>query len=177
MNVVVQSPSHVRPFVTLWTAASQASLSLTISQSLPKFMSVELVMPFNHLILCHPLLLLPLIFPRSRVFSNELALCIRWPKNWSFSFSISISPSNKYSGLTSFTIDWFDLLVVQETLKSPSALCLLYGPALTSVHDFLTQGHAIFWIPWLNTRGGKSGSWSSGVQLTWSSFTLKLPAW
>ena len=140
--VIVQLPTLVRLFVTPWTAACQASLSLTISQSLPKFMCIELVMPSNHLILCHPLLLLPLIFPRSRVFSNELALCIRWPKNRSFSFSIS--PSNKYSGLTSFMINWFDLLAVQGTLKSPSALCLPYGPAFTSVCDFLTQGHAIF---------------------------------
>ena len=99
-----------------WTAARQASLSIINSRSLLKLMSIELVMPFNHLILCHTLLLLPSIFPSIRVFSNESALCISWPKNWSFSFSIS--PSNEYSGLISFRIGRFDLLQVQETLKS-----------------------------------------------------------
>ena len=99
-----------------WTAAPQASLSFTISRSLLKLMSIESMMPSNHLILCRPLLLLPSIFPSIRVFSNESALCIRWPNYWSFSFSIS--PSNKYSGLISFRIDWFDLLSVQGTLKS-----------------------------------------------------------
>ena len=98
-----------------WTAAHQASLSFTISWSLLKPMSIESVMPFNHLILCRPLLLLPSIFPSIRVFSNELPLHIRWPKYWSFSFSIN--PSNEYSGLISFRIDWFDLLAVQGTLK------------------------------------------------------------
>ena len=107
--------SHVRLFVTPWAAARQASLSITSSWSLLKLISIELVMPSNHLILCHPLLL-PSGFPSIRVFSNELALCIRWPKYWSFSFSIS--PSNEYSGLISFRIDWFDLLAVQGTLKS-----------------------------------------------------------
>ena len=101
---------------TSWTAAHQASLSFTISQILLKLMSIELVMPTNHLVLCHSLLLLPSIFPSISVFSNESALCIRWPKYWSFYFSIS--PSNKYSGLISFRIDCFDLLVVQGTLKS-----------------------------------------------------------
>ena len=101
---------------TPWTAAHQASLSFTNSQSLHKLMSIELVMPSNHLILCHPLLLLPSILPSIRVFSNESVLHIRWPKYWSFSFSIS--PSNEYSGLISFRIDWFDLLAVQGTLKS-----------------------------------------------------------
>ena len=100
----------------LWTAALQASLSFTISPSLLKLMSIELVMPSNHLILCRPLLLLPSIFPSMRVFSNELALCIRWPKYWSFIFSIS--PSNEYSRLISFRMDWLDLLAVQGTLKS-----------------------------------------------------------
>ena len=99
-----------------WTAARQASLSFTISQSLLKLMSTESVMPSNHLILCRPLLLWPSIFPSIRVFSSELALHIRWPKYWSFSFNIS--PSDEYSGLISFRIDWFDLLAVQETLKS-----------------------------------------------------------
>ena len=101
------------------TAAHQTSLSFTISQSLFKFMSIELVMPFNHLILCHPILLLHSIFPSIRVFSNELTLCIRWPKYWSFSFSIR--PYNKYSGLIFFRIDWFDLLAVQGTLKNFSS--------------------------------------------------------
>ena len=114
--VVVQSLSPVRLLVTPWTAAGQASLSFTISWSLLRFMYTELVMPSNHLILCCPLLLLPSIIPSVRVFSKESALRIRWPKYWSFSFSIS--PSNEYSGLISFTIDWFDILVVQGTLKS-----------------------------------------------------------
>ena len=112
----VQSLSHVWLFVTPWTAAHQASLSITNSQSLLKLMSIELVMPSNHLIFCHPLLLLPSVFPSIQVFSNESVLCIRWPKYWSFSFSFSLS--NEYSGLISFRIDWFDILVVQGTLKS-----------------------------------------------------------
>ena len=112
----VQSLSCVQLFATTWTAACQASLSITNSQGLLKLMSVESVMLSNHLILCHPLLLLPSIFPSIRVFSNELALCIKWPKYWSFSFSTS--PSNKYSGLISFGIDWFDFLAVQRTLKN-----------------------------------------------------------
>ena len=102
--------------MTPWTAACQASLSITISRSLFKLMSIELVMPSNHLILCHPLLLLPSIFPSIRVFSSESVLRIRRPKYWSFSFSIS--PSNAYSGLISFRMDWLDLLAVQGTLKS-----------------------------------------------------------
>ena len=112
----VQSLSCVWLFVTPWTAAWQASLSITNSWSLLKLMSIELVMPSNHLILCSPLLLPPSIFPSIRVFSNESALRIRRPKYWSFSFSIS--PSNEYSGLISFRMDWFDLLTVQGTLKS-----------------------------------------------------------
>ena len=111
-----QSFSRVRLFAAPWTAARQASLSITNSQSLFKLMSIELVMPSNHLILCHPLLLLPSIFPSIRVSSNESALHIGWPKYWSFSFSIS--PSNEYSGLISFRMDWLDLLAVQGTLKS-----------------------------------------------------------
>ena len=102
--------------MTPWTAACQASLSITNSQSLPKFMSIESVMPSNHLILCCPLLLLPSIFPSIRVFSNELVLRMRWPEYWSFSFRIS--PSNEYSGLISFRIDWLDLLEVQGNLRS-----------------------------------------------------------
>ena len=110
-----QSLSCVQLFATLWTTSCQASLSITNSQSLPKFMSIELVMSSN-LILCRPLLLLPSTFPSIRVFSNESALRIRWPKNWSFSFNIS--PSNEHPGLISFRMDWLDLLAVQETLKS-----------------------------------------------------------
>ena len=107
-DVVVQSPSHVWHFEIPWTTTLKASLSLTISQRLSKFMSNELVMPHNHLILCCPLLLLLSIFPNIRVFTNESVLCIKWPKYWSFSFSIS--PSKEYSGLISFTVDWFDLI-------------------------------------------------------------------
>ena len=112
----VQSLSHTQIFVTPWAAAHQASLSINNTQSLLKLMSIESVMPSNHLILCHPLLLLPSIFPSIRVFSNESVLCIRWPKCWSFSFSLS--PSNEYSGLISFRTDKLDLLSVQGTLKS-----------------------------------------------------------
>ena len=112
----VQLLSHVWLSETLWTTARQASLSITNSQSLPKPMSTESVMPSNHLILCCPLLLRPSIFPSIRVFSNESAPCIRWPKYWSFSFNIS--PTNKHPGLISFRMDWLDLLAVQGTLKS-----------------------------------------------------------
>jgi len=142
---VVQSVSHVQLFVTSWTAARQASLSFIISQSLLKLMSIESVMPSNRLVLCHPLPFLPSIFPSIRVFSNESSLCIGWPKYWSFIFSIS--PSNEYSGLISFRIDWFDLLAVHGTLQESSPtpqfksinslmLSLLYGPILTSIHDY-----------------------------------------
>ena len=113
---VVLLLSHVWLFVTLWTAARQASLSFINSWSLLKLMSIELLMPSNHLLLCHPLLLLPSIFPSIRVFPKESVLCIMWPKYWNFSFSIS--PSNEYLGLISFRIDWFDLLVAKRTLKS-----------------------------------------------------------
>ena len=131
-----------------WTAAHQASLSFTISWSLLKLMSIELVMPPNHLIL-GPLLLLPSIFPRIRVFSNELALCIRWPKDWSFSFSIS--PSNVYSGLLSFRIEWFYLLAVQGILKSllqyhSSKSLILQHSAFFMVqlsHPYMTTGKTI----------------------------------
>ena len=123
----------------------QASLSISNSQFLIKMMSIELVMPSNHLILCCPLLLLPLIFPSIRDFSDESVLCVRWPQYWSFNFSIS--PSNEYSELISFRMDWLDVFAVQGTLKSPSvtpqlksinslALSLLYGPTLTSLHDY-----------------------------------------
>ena len=112
----VQSLSHVQLFATPWTAVHQASLSITNSRSLLKLMSIELVMPSNHLTLCHPLLLLPSIFPSIRVFNNESVLHSRWPNYWTFSFSIS--PSNEYSELISFRVDWLDLLAVQGTLKS-----------------------------------------------------------
>ena len=125
----VQSLNRVQLFVTSWNAPCLASLSITNSQSLLKLMSIESVMPSNHLILCCPLLLQPSIFPSIRVFSNELVLRIRWPKHWSFSFSIS--PSNEYSGLISFRIDWLDLLAVQGTLKS-----LLYHHS--SKHQFFS---------------------------------------
>ena len=117
-HYVLQLFSHVWLFATPWTAASQASLSFIISQSLLKLMSIESLMPSNHLILYCPLLLLTSIFPSIMVFSNKLAISTRWPIYWSFSFSFSISPSNEYSGLISFRIDWFDLLVAQGTLES-----------------------------------------------------------
>ena len=116
MFVCVCVLSHVLLFATPWTVARQVSLSITNFWSLLKLMSIESVMPSNHLIFCHLLLLLPSIFPSIKVFSNELVLLIRWPKYWSFSFSIS--PSNEYSGLISFRMDWLDLLAVQGTLKS-----------------------------------------------------------
>ena len=115
--VQLSSVAQSRPtYVTPWTAAGQVSLSITNFQSLLKLMSNESVIPSNHLVLCHPVLLLPSVFPSIRVSSNKSSLCIRWPKYWSFSFSIS--PSNEYSGLISFRIDWLDLLAVQGTLKS-----------------------------------------------------------
>ena len=116
MTLIIQSLSCVRLFATPWTVARQPSLSFTISWSLLKLISIKLVMSSNHLILCYSLLLLPSVFPSIRVFSSESALPIRWPKDWSFSFSIS--PSNEYSGLIYFRIDWLDLLAVQGTLKS-----------------------------------------------------------
>ena len=142
---VVQSLSHVQLFATPWTAAHQASLSFYISWSWLKLMCIESVMPSNHLVLCCPLCLLPSVCPSILVFSNESILRIRWPNYWTFSFSIS--PSNEYSGLISFMIDWFDLLAVQGTLQesSPtpqfksinsSVLSLLYGPTLTFIHDY-----------------------------------------
>ena len=144
----VQLLSHVQLFATPWTATHQASLSITNSQSLLRLMSIETVMPFNHLILCHPFLL-PSIFPSIRVFSNESGLCIRWPKYWSFSFSIS--PSNEYSGLIFFRMDWLDLLAVQGTLKSllqhhSSKGSILRHSAFFIVqlsHPYLTTGKTI----------------------------------
>ena len=136
----VQSLSLVRLSVTPWIAARQASLSITNSRSSLKPMSIESVMPSSHLILCHPLLLLPPIPPSIRIFSNELTLRMRWPKYWSF--SLTISPSNEHPGLISFRMHWLDLLAVQGTLKSllqyhinSSALSFLHSPILTSIHD------------------------------------------
>ena len=123
--------------MTPWTAACQASLSITNSRSLLKFMSIETVMPSNHLILCHPLLLLPSVFPSIRVFSNESVLRIKWPEYWSFSFSIS--PSNEYSGLISFRMDWLDLLAVQETLKSLLQHCISKASVLQCSAFFIVQ--------------------------------------
>ena len=150
----VQSLGHVQLFVTPWTAACQASLSITSSQSLLKLMSIELVMPSNHLILCHPLLLLPSIFPSTRVFSNEPVLRIRWPKYWSFGFSIS--PSSEYSGLISFRIHWFDLFAVQQTRKCllhhhSSKASLLRHSAFFMVqlsHPYVTTGETIALTIW-----------------------------
>ena len=114
--IIVQSPNHAQHFATTWTVTCQASLSLTTSLSLPKFMSIALVMPSSYPIIWHPLLLLPSVFPNIRDFSNESAVLIRLPKYWSFSFSIN--PYSEYSGLISLKIDWFDLLAVQGTLRS-----------------------------------------------------------
>ena len=155
MSQSVQSLSHVRLFATPWTAARQASLSLTNSWSLLRLMSIKSVMPFNHLILCHPLLLPPSIFPSIRIFSNESALHIRWPKYWSFSFNIS--PSNEYSGLISFTMDWLDLLAVQGTLKS---LLQRHNPKASIIqcsaffivqlsHPYMTTGKTIALTRWI----------------------------
>ena len=140
----VQSLRLVRFFSTPWTTAHQASLSITNSRSLPKLISIESVMPSNHLILCRPLLLLPPISPSIRVFSNESTLCMRWPKYWSFSFSIS--PSNEYPGLISFRMDWLDLLECrgsQESSPTPQfkninslVLSFLYSPTLMSMPDY-----------------------------------------
>ena len=134
---------------TPWTATCQAFLSITNSRSLLKRMSIKLVMPSNHLILCRPLLLLPLIFSSTRVFSSESVLCIRWPKYWSFSFNIS--PSNEYTGLISFRMDWLDLLAVQGTLKSllqhhSSKASILWRSAFFTVqlsHPYMTTGKTI----------------------------------
>ena len=145
---------HVQLFETPWTAACHAFLSITNSRSLLKFMSIELVMPSNHLNLCNPLLLLPSIFPSIRVFSNEPGLRIRWPKYWSFSFSIC--PFNEYSGLISFRMDWLDLLAVQGTLKSlfqhhSSKASILQCSAFFMVqlsHPYMTTGKTIVLTRW-----------------------------
>ena len=164
----VQSFIHVQLFVTRGTAAHQASLSITNSRSLLKLMSMESVMPSNHLILCRPLLLLPSIFPSIRVFSNESVLCLRWPKYWSFSFSIS--PSNEYSGLISFRIDCFHFLAVQGTQESSPtaqfksinscALSFLYSSTVTSIHDYW-KNHSF------RTIGVDKGNWGGGWLRRW----------
>ena len=150
----VQFSRSVQLFVTPWTAARQASLSITSSRMLLKLMSIESVMPSNHLILCCPLFLLPSIFPSIRVFSNESVLHIRWPKYWSFNFSIS--PSNKYSGLISFRMDWLDLLAVQRTLKRllqhhSSEASILWCSAFFIFqlsHPYMTTGKTIALTRW-----------------------------
>jgi len=158
--VVVQLLSCVWLFVTLWTVARQASLSFTISWNLLRLVSVESVMPSNHLILYCPLLLLPSIFPSIRVFSNESTLRIRWPKDWSFNFSIS--PSNEYSGLISFRIDWFDLLEVQGTLKNLLQHHSLKASILQNLAFFMVQ------LSHLYTTTGKT------VALTMRTFVSKM---
>ena len=173
----VQLLSHVRLFVTPWTIAHQASLFITSSQSPPKPISIESVMSSNHLILCHPLLLLHSIFPSIRIFSNESALRMRWPKNWSFSFSIS--PCNEHPALISFRMDWLALLAVQGTLKSSPApqfksinswvLSFLHSPTLASIHDHIThtytQAHIICGVEQLSI----SHFLKSKVMASWSS--------
>ena len=168
----VQSLSHVWLFATPCTAARQASLSITNYQSLLKLMSIELVIPSNHLILCCPLLLLPSVFPSIRVFSSESVLPIRWPKYWSFSFSIS--PSSEYSGLISFRMEWLDLLAVQGTLKSllqhhSSKASILWCSAFFMVplsHPHMTTGKITALTKW--TFVGKAMSLLFN-KLGWSS--------
>ena len=167
--MLVQSLSRVWLFATPWTVVRQASLSITHPQSLLKPMSIESVMSFNHLILCGPLLLLPSIFPSIRVFSNESVLHIRWPKYWSFSFSIS--PSNEYSALISFKIDWLDLLVVQGTFKSllqhhSLKASIIWHSAFFIVqlsHPYMTTGKTIFLTRW--TFVGKVKSLQSNASI------------
>ena len=156
-SVQFSSLTHVQLFETLWTAACQVSLSISNSQSLLKLMSIELVMPSNHLILCHPLLLPPSIFPSIRIFSNESVLHIRWPKYWSFSFNIS--PSNKYSRVISFRMDWLDLLAVQGTLKGvllhhSSKASILWHSVFFIVqlsHPYMTTGKTIALTRWTSS--------------------------
>ena len=158
-SVQFSSVSHVQLFMTPWTAARLAPLSITNSWSLLKLMSIASVMPFNHLILCRPLLLLSSIFPSIRVFSSELVLCNKWPKHWSFSFSIS--PSNEYSGLISFRMDWLDLLAVHRTLKRllqhhSSKASILWHAAFFMVqlsHPYIMTGKTIALTRW--TFAGK----------------------
>ena len=161
----VQLLSCVWLFETPWTAACQASLSITNSKSLLKLMSIKSGMPSSCLILCRPLLLLPLVFASIRVFSTESVLCIRWPKYWSFSFSIS--PSNEYSGLISFRIDWLDLLAVQGTLKSLqhhiSKAWIIWGSDFFMVqlsHPYMTTGKTIALTRWIKKM------WYNGILLS-----------
>ena len=144
VSVSVQSLSFVRLFATPWTTACQASLSITNSRSPPKPMSIESVIPSNHLILCHPLLLLPSIFPSIRVFSNESALLIRWPKYWSFSFNIS--PSSEHPGLISLRMDWLYLLAVQGTLKSLLQCHSSKASVFQCSAFFMIQSHIHTWL-------------------------------
>ena len=156
----VQSLSHVQLFVSPWTAACQASLSITSAQSLLKLMSIKSVMPSNHLVLCRPLLLLPSIFPSIRVFSNESVFYIRWPKYWSF----SISPSKEYSGLISFRMDWLDFLAVQGTLKSLLQHHSSKASVLRCLAFFIVQ------LPHPYTTTGKT------IALTRQTFVVKVMA-
>ena len=150
-SVALSCPTFAAP----WTAACQSSLSITNSRSPPKLMTTELVMPSNHLILCHPLLLLPSIFPSTRVFSNESALLIRWPKHWSFSFNIS--PSNEHPGLISFRMDWLGLLAIQGTLKSlfqhhssKASTCQHSGFFMVQLsHPYMTTGKGTVLTRWI----------------------------
>ena len=154
--------THIRLFASPWTAALQASLSFTVSQSLLKLMSIELVMPSSHLILSRPLLLLPSIFPSIRVFFSELNLRIRWPKYWSFSFSIS--PSNEYSGLISFRMGWMDLLAVQETLQSLLQHHSLKASILPHLAFFIVQLSHLYMDYWKNHRFDQTDfCWQSNV--------------
>ena len=173
----VQSLSRVQLCVTPWTAARQASLSITNSRSLPKLMSIESVMTSSHLILCCPLLLLPPIHPGIRVFSNESTLRMRWPRYWSYSFSIS--PSNEHPGLISFRMDWLDLLAVQETLKSllqhhSSKASILQHSAFFIVqlsHPYVTTGKTIALTRW--TFVGKEMSLFLIYYLGWSQLSFR----
>ena len=160
LGTSVQALSRVQLFVTPWTAAHQASLSITKSRSLLKLMSIESVMPSNYLILCYPLLLLPSIFPSIRVFSNESVLHIRWPRYWSFSFSISLS--NEYSGLITFRMDWLDLLAVQGTLKSllqhhSSKVSILWCSAFF-IEQYMFQHNLTYKKPLVN-----QSDWAHGL--------------
>ena len=153
-NMYIGSLSHIQLLVIPWTVARQASLSITNSRSLLRLLSIELVMTSNHLILCRPLLLLPSIFPSIRFFSNESALCIKWPKYWSFSFNIS--PSNEHTRLISYRMDWLDLFAIQGTLKSllqhhSSKTLILWCSAFFTVqlsHLFMTTGKTIALTRW-----------------------------
>ena len=173
----MQSLSRVRLFATPWITACQASLSITNSRSLLRLLPIELVMPSSRLILCHPLLLLPPIPPSINVFSNESTLCMRWPKYWDFSFSIS--PSNEHPGLISFRMDWLDLLAVQGTLKSllqhhTSKASILQRSAFFIVqlsHPHMTTGKTIALTRW--TFVGKVMSLLLLCHLGWSSFSFQ----